>query len=177
MTTHVPDEALVDLALGAGSAEDRAHASACGACGPRVAELRETLELARQAEVPEPSPLYWDAMRNGVSRRIAEERRLPRFVILVPLAAAAALVAVLWMGPRAAPPRESPPPPLAAWSALPPVEQDDGLRVLEGLASANGGLAEWSEAGGLGSYLANLTEEESRVVADTLRQQRRGGES
>jgi hypothetical protein len=176
MTIHIPDDALVDLALGAGTAEGRAHAAACEACGPRLAELRETLDLARQAEVPEPSPLYWNAMRNGVSRRIAEERRLPRFVILVPLAAAAALVAVLWTGP-AARPRESPPPPLAAWSALPPVEDDDGLRVLEGLASANGGLAEWSEAGGLGVYLANLTDEESRVVADKLRQQRQGGES
>jgi hypothetical protein len=130
--------------------------------------------------VPEPSPLYWEALRRGVSRRIAEEgRHRPRVALLVTLTAAAAVAAVLLTRPPAQR-REAapmPPQPLVSWSALPPVEEDDGLRVLEGLAAANGELAEWSEAGGLGVYLANLSDDESRLVAERLRQGRRGGDS
>jgi hypothetical protein len=174
MTAHVSDAALVDLALGAGGARDRAHAGSCEACGRCVEEARGVLELARQAEVPEPSPLYWEALRRGVGRKIAEDKaRTPGWAVLVPLAAAAALVAVLVTGP-ASPPRDAASPPLAAWTALPLVEEDDGLRVLEGLALEGGELAEWDEADGLGAYLANLTDEDSRVLAQTLRERGQG---
>jgi hypothetical protein len=177
MTAHVSDDALVDLALGEGAAPDRAHAGSCADCARRLEEAKGALELARRAEVPEPSPLYWDALRRGVSQRIAEEKaRRRHFAILVPLAAAAALVAVVFTWP-ASRPRDAAPPPLAAWSALPLVEDDDSLRVLEGLALASGELAEWDEASGLGAYLANLTDEESQALAETLRERGQGGES
>jgi hypothetical protein len=177
MTAHVSDAAVVDLALGAGGALERAHAGACEACARRVAEARGALELARKAEVPEPAPLYWESLRRGVSRRIAEDKaRAPRVALLVPLAAAAALAAALFTRP-APPPKHTLEPPLAAWTALPLVEDDDGLRVLEGLALANGQLAEWDEAAGLGAYLANLSDADSQALAETLRERGHGGES
>lgn len=177
MTSHVSDEILYDLATGDGSAADRAHASSCGACGRRVEEVLSSVELARRAEVPEPSPFYWHALRRGVGQRIAEDGRKTRhFLVFVPLAAAAALVAALAAGPallrkgRVAPA-------LAAWSALPLEEEDDGLRVLEGVALSSSGLADLERAEGVEADLATLTDDESRALAESLRQHAQGGES
>lgn len=177
MTNHVGDEAVLDLALGEGAAAARDHVAACEACARRLAEAREGLELARRGEVPEPSPLYWEALRRGVSQRIAEDgARAWRFRLLVPLAAAAALAAVLLAPPAAR--REGPAStPLAAWQPLPAVEEDEGLQVLEGVALASGDLADWDEARGLGPVLAGLSDEESRALAETLRERGQGGES
>ena len=176
---HLTDEAVVDLATGAGEPRDRAHAATCAACAARVQESLEALDLARQAEVPEPSPLYWQALRSGVSRRIAEAGPEPRrFGVLVPLAAAAGLLAAV-LSLRSSPPQQPPPSEtrLPAWSALPLEEDDEGLRVLEGLALASGEVGDWQAAEGLEGYLASLTDDESRRLADRLRQQAQGGES
>lgn len=174
---HVGDDALVDLALGEGEAGAREHLEACESCARRVGEVLEGLELARRAEVPEPSAFYWETLRRGVSRRIVEEgSRASLLHWLAPLAAAAALVGVLVALPQAR--REGAlAPPLAAWSALPAAEEDEGLQVLEGVALASGDLAEWDEARGLAAVLAGLTDEESRVLAETLRERVKGGES
>jgi ferredoxin len=178
VTTHVSDAAVVDLALGAGTASECAHAGSCEACAERVLEAASALELAQRAEVPEPSPLYWQALRHGVRQRIAEEGQETRrrWAVLVPLAAAAAVLTALWNGPTL--PVKGPlAPGLAAWSALPLEEDDDGLRVLEGLALSSDELAGWNRGEGLSAYLANLTDDESRVVAETLRERGQGGES
>lgn len=176
MSGHASDESLVELALGTGAAGEREHVASCPSCARRVAEALEALELARRADVPEPSPLYWQALRRGVSRRIDEDaRQRRRFAILVPLAAAAALVALLLSG--GLPGRKRPAPPgLAAWSALPAEDEDAGLEVLEGLALANGDFADW-DAEGLGAYVARLSEDESKLVAEGLRGETGGGES
>ena len=177
MTEHVSDETLVDLALGAGTASEHAHVGSCEACARRVREAASALELAQRAEVPEPSPFYWQALRHGVSQRIAQEgQETRRSAFLVPLAAAAAVLAVLFSVPGL--PVKGPlAPGLAAWSALPLEEEDEGLRVLEGLVLSSGELAEWDRGEGLSAYLANLTDDESRVLAQTLREQKQGGES
>jgi len=181
MKPHLMEEAVLDLALGEGRSAERAHAATCEECGARLEETRAALELARRAEVPEPSPLYWRALRSGVNRRIAEAGSEPRrFGILVPLAAAAGLLAAVLSLRSAPPPPQQPQPSetrLPAWSALPLEEEDDGLRVLEGLALASGEIGDWQAADGLEGYLASLTDDESRVLADRLRQQAQGGES
>jgi hypothetical protein len=177
MTTHVTDETLVDLALGAGAAEAREHAAGCAACARRVEELREALELASGAEVPEPAAFYWQALRQGVSQRIANERHLARrFAVFVPLTAAAAVAAVLLAG-HAVPRRQPAAPALQAWSALPAEENDSALQVLEGLAIADGGISDWEPQSGLAAYVAGLTEDESRALAAALRQPQQGGGS
>jgi len=177
MTAHVSDDTLYDLALGEGPAAERAHVAACEACARRVEEIRLALGLAQRAEVPEPPPFYWQTLRRGVSQRIAEEgHKTRRFVVFAPLVAAAALVLALAAGPALFQ-KGRVEPGLAAWSALPLEEDDDGLRVLEGLALSSNGVAEWDPAEGLSAYLANLTEDESRALAERLREQERGGES
>ncbi len=180
MTRHVSDESLPDLAEGGGSDEDRAHAAGCGACTARVEETRAVLALARRADVPEPPPLYWEAMRRNVGRRLAEEpRRAPRWAWLTPVAAAAAAVVavvVLTTG-RTHAPSAPPERTLAAWSALPPAEDDASLEVLEGLAVADADLAELDEGRGVGAFLAGLSDEDDRALADSLRSARQGGES
>jgi hypothetical protein len=56
---------------------------------------------------------------------------------------------------------------VAAWSALPPTEEDEALPVIEGVAVA-GGEAAWDEGLGLGPFLAGLTDEESLALAEAL---------
>ena len=179
MTRHLPDESLPDLAFGRGSEADRAHAGACGACGSRLAEVRSALEIARRADVPEPSPLYWDAMRRSVGRRIGEEpRRRPGWAWLAPLAAAAALVAAMMLTTgRTHAPSATPEPGLPAWSALPKAEDDPSLVVLEGFAADDDELAALDEGGGVGPFLASLSDEDDQALADSLRGDRKGGES
>ena len=75
--------------------------------------------------------------------------------------------------PTAAP---MPSPSLPAWSPLPAAEDDEGLQVLEGLAAAGRDAGDWDEPSGLAPYLASLTDEESRALAESLRG-RKGGES
>jgi hypothetical protein len=179
MTRHVTDESLADLAEGLGSEADRAHAAACGPCASRVAEVRSALEAALRADVPQPSPLYWDAMRRSVGRRIGEEPpRRPGWAWLAPLGAAAALVAVMVVAAgRTGPPSPSPVPGLPAWSALPNADDDPSLLVLEGFTAENGDLAAVDEGSGVGPFVAGLSDEDSQALAESLRGGVKGGES
>jgi len=171
MTRHLSEGELVDLALGA-TGKDREHAAGCASCSFRLEELQQGLALARKADVPEPSPLYWDALRRNVSRRIAEEPRpLANWGRLLPLvAAAAALLAIALSGGHALRQlRHVSAPVLPSWSALPPEEDDPGLVVLEGLARTEGELTAWEEGRGLGAFLADLSEADELALADGLR--------
>jgi anti-sigma factor RsiW len=173
MMRHLSDEAAQDLAEGGGREASRAHVAECPRCAARVEEARAGLALARRAEVPEPSPLYWEAMRRNVERRIAEDpRRTPRWAWLAPLAATAAAVAVVALTTGRTPGRApSPEPVLSAWSALPPEDEDVSLEVLEVLAAATGDLGPIDEGQGVGAFVAGLSEEDVRALADTLRGQ------
>jgi hypothetical protein len=177
-TRHVSDPDLADVAFGAGKDADRDHAEGCAACSSRLEELREGLALARRAEVPEPSPLYWETLRRNVSRRIAEEPRpLAVWGRLLPLAAAAlVVVAVALSGGRALHPTREAAPALPAWSALPPEEEDPGLVVLEGVALGDGDLTAWEEGRGLGAFLASLSDADERALAERLQQATEEGE-
>jgi hypothetical protein len=175
MRRHLADERVLDLAEGAGSTEERAHVEGCAACASRVEATRGGMALARRAEVPEPSPLYWEAMRQSVGRRIGEEpRRAARWPWLLPLLAAGALVAVLWSGPAPGP-GPSPGPGLPAWTALPDADEDPSLTVLEAVLEASGD--DIDEASPVRAQVAALTDEESRALVDALRGNRNGGES
>ena len=179
MTRHVPEESFPDLAEGGGSEAERTHVRTCGPCATRVEEARAALALARRADVPEPSPLYWDAMRQSVGRRIAEEpRRAPRWGWLGPVAAAAAAVAVFALATgRTHAPSATPAPVLPAWSALPEAEDDPSFVVLEGLAVEEGDLGDLDEGRGVGALLAELSDDDYRALVDSLRGAGQGGES
>jgi hypothetical protein len=178
MTRHPSEECLLAVAEGGGREADRAHVAACAECGSRVEEARAGLALAGKADVPEPSPLYWGAMRRGIGRRIEADRARARWTWLAPLAAAAAVVVVVALARGPAPGPVAPPVPvLPAWSALPPAEDDASLQVLEGLAVADAGREAFDEELGVGSLLADLSDEETRALTDSLRGAGQGGES
>lgn len=167
MARHVTDETLLDALEGTADAESRRHAEACAACAERVEEARGGRVLAREAEVPEPSALYWEAFRRNVGRRIESDSagRSWRWACLPVVAAAAA---VLLAVPALRPPF-SPAPVLPAWSALPPADQDAGLAVLEGLDIAEADLSAVDGERDMIESLADLSDEEARAFQDALR--------
>jgi anti-sigma factor ChrR (cupin superfamily) len=179
MTRHPSEESLLAVAEGGGSGADLAHVAACADCAAQVEAARAGLALARRADVPEPSPFYWGAMRRGIGQRIEEDRARARWrTWLAPLAATAAAVVVVALASGRAPaPASSPAPVLSAWAALPPADEDASLEVLEGLAVADAGLEAFDEELGVGSLLADLSEEESRALAESFRAAGKGGES
>jgi anti-sigma factor RsiW len=176
MLSHVPEQRLLDVLEGRGAA-DRAHVDACPQCRTRLAEAQAGLALAVGAEVPEPSPLYWESLRRQVSRRVDEEgERQPAFwrrISLGPALAAAAVLAgivtFLPMGGRQ--PSPLPERPLPAWSALPPAEEDEGLDVLRAVAPTVADASVPGACGGVAECVIDLSDEESQVLADHLRRE------
>ena len=174
MIEHVRDDELMDAVEGTASAVVRQHVQGCAACRERVAEAAAGWELAREADVPEPSPLYWDAFRKQVGSRVGSERTW-RSAVWVPTLAAAAVMALAigWLKPGAGP--RGPMPTIPAWSAsLPPVGEA-GLAQLDALEPD--GADEWAAAGcsGLADCLSGLSEEETLDLAETLSLELEGG--
>jgi hypothetical protein len=167
---------MMDVLDGGGSPQDWAHVASCVECRSRLEEARAGLGLAARAEVPEPPGLYWEALRRNVSRRIAEEPSPPsRRSWLIPLAAAAAAVVVLVVSfVGRTPETPSAGTYLPAWSALPPVEEDEDLAAVSEVL--DDGLSEWAEGQGLGAFVAGLSDEESEALVAALRVERSEGE-
>ena len=178
---HLGEEALIDLMDGVAGPEARAHASSCLHCRARVEQSAAGLELAREADIPEPSPLFWDAFRRRVDQRIeAGDRdpawRRPTIRGLAPWLAAAAtlLAAVAGTLPRAHPPAPAAAPAsrgLPAWSALPPAEEDAAFDMLAAVVPGNTGLGPLAECDGLGDCLteaATLSDEDSAALTRAL---------
>ena len=177
MAKHLSDEKLMDLVEGAGEGEAREHLAACPACRARVEEAGHGLALARSADVPEPSALYWEAFRRQVGRRLVLEHRTSWRWRLIPLLAAAAAMIVVVpsiRGPRLNPTSRAAVVP--AWSALPPADDDPGLSVLAGFAASEGELLPPREGREVTELLGDLTEEESLALADALRAQLKDGQ-
>ncbi len=173
MAAHLSDEIMTELLKGSSSLEQEAHLAACEECASRLGQAGATLDLALQAEVPEPPGLYWEVLRRNVSRRIAEEprRRLP-WGWLVPVAATAgAIVVALSLGGHSPGPSGAPQA-LPSWSALPPMEEDLDLVVVSGFALENDELAEWDEGRGIGAFIVALSDEESAALVEALRVER-----
>ena len=181
---HLGEEALIDVMDGVADGEARAHASSCLHCRARLEQAAAGLELAREADVPEPSPLFWDSFRRQVDRRIEAGDpepawKRPSIRGLAPWLAAAAtlLAAVAGILPRAHSPAPAAAPAssgLPAWSALPPVEEDAALDLLAAVVPGNTGLGPLAECEGLGECLAEvstLSEEDSARLTDALQRE------
>jgi hypothetical protein len=174
MSDHLSDETLADALLGTPGAAALAHLRSCAACAARLAEAEEGLALARRDDVPEPSPFYWAALRREVARRVeGEPKRLAWAAWLVPLAAAAGLAAVVLARGPIRDPAPSPSAassavasPLPAWSALPPIDEDEAVPVLEGLVLVAG--PGWDEGRGPDAYVAGLSEDDQAALAAAL---------
>jgi len=71
---HLSPSELVDLVEGTLDAARAAHAQRCEACRVSAEELRRTLELGTtHADVPEPSPLFWEHLSARVRDAVAAE--------------------------------------------------------------------------------------------------------
>jgi hypothetical protein len=163
---HLSDEELLDALEGEGPSAARAHAAGCTLCSSRLDEARDGLGLTRQAEVPEPAPLYWDAFRRQVGRRVADEGRNRWRAWFLPALAAAGLALVVW-GPR--PPHvPAPQPLLPAWSALPAESEDEGLAVVQVFAPTIDDLRPLAGCGRGSVCLPELSDEESRALLKAL---------
>jgi predicted anti-sigma-YlaC factor YlaD len=170
MGEHVRDDELMDAAEGTASAVVRRHVEACVACRERVAEAAAGWEAARVADVPEPSPFYWEAFRRQLGRRVGAERRW-RLAAWTPALAAAAVLAVgIGLFTRSPEP-DRPADTLPAWTASWPAgEEDAGLARLGALALVD---ADEVAAGcsGITRCLAGLSDEEAMALADALTQE------
>jgi hypothetical protein len=173
-TRHLSEERLFDAAESVVEPDERAHLEECAECRALREEVRAGLVLAREADVPEPSPLYWEAFRRQVGRRIAEERR-PGRKWLLPLAAAAAAAAFLLPLSSGVNSRRASGPVLPAWSALPPADEDDGLALLAGSGVGESDLAAVAETADVDELLGDLSDEEQAAVGKLLQQRARPG--
>jgi hypothetical protein len=176
---HLVEEALIDVMDGVAAPEARAHAASCPACRARVDEAAAGLELARDADVPEPSPLFWHSFRRQVDSRIqADPVSLWKRVSVSPwlAAAAAILVAAAALVPRAT--TTAPPAPAAAvlpaWTPLPPADEDPGLDLLAAVVPGSTELGPLTECQGLGDCMteaATLSDEDSAKLTTALRRE------
>jgi hypothetical protein len=164
---HPGPDALLDLVEGGGEPAVRTHVASCAACTERVAEAAEGLGLALSHDVPEPSPFYWQAFRRQVGARLVDERAARRWRgWLMPAFATLGLLVAL---PAT---RVSPPPPgsplVPAWSALPAAEEDEGLPVLEALASDPTLELDTREGRGIAEVLSEVSEEDAAALVAAL---------
>jgi hypothetical protein len=70
---HLSAEELIDLAEGARPESSAPHLASCDDCRRQLAGVRATLHAAAEADVPEPSPLFWDHFSARVHEAIAAE--------------------------------------------------------------------------------------------------------
>ena len=161
MRSHLEDDALLDVIEGAASVEATRHVADCARCAGRIADARAGLAMAAGADTPEPSPLFWDAFRRRVASAIETEprsRRFGGFFVPALLATAATVVLVTFL-PREPEVTLVSPVPMASAAALP---------ALDDVADA-GSVDALVECRDLAACVANLTDEESRALADALR--------
>ena len=70
---HLSPDELLDLADGTRAETSVGHLAQCAACREQLADLRATMLLTLTADVPEPSPLFWDHLSARVREAVAVE--------------------------------------------------------------------------------------------------------
>lgn len=75
--THLTDIEFVDLVDGTLAPARARHLDACETCRASVSAIRETLSRAADAEIPEPSPLFWDHFSARVQEGVRAESVAP----------------------------------------------------------------------------------------------------
>jgi hypothetical protein len=106
---HLSPEEFIDVAEGTRSEASLPHLAHCEACRGGLADLRQAMAAAVEAEVPEPSPLFWQNLSARIGERIDAEAdgswwfawTRPR--VLIPLSACAVLALVIAFAPKRTP--------------------------------------------------------------------------
>ena len=111
---HLSASEFVDLADGTLPAARGAHVAGCGPCREQAEMVRSALAAAREAGVPEPSPLFWEHLSARVRNEIAETPapragwwRRPLPVLAWSIAAMLLAVLVVRQLPQRVPPAAS----------------------------------------------------------------------
>ena len=94
---HVNTEELIDIAEGTRPESAAPHLALCEQCRAQLHDLRAMISAAREIDVPDPSPLFWDHLSARVSAAVAAESAPAR---LKPLRDVAGTLAA-WFGGRA----------------------------------------------------------------------------
>jgi hypothetical protein len=178
MWTHLSAEQLMDALEGHADPRTAAHAAECARCRALVDHAREGLADAPKAVVPEPSPLYFTAFRRQLERRIAADTvPIWRWTLGPALAAGVVLVAALGILER--PARhvrvEAPELRLAAWTPLPPTEQDEGLALIQALGPSADDLVPASGCASVSDCVEGLSEDESHALLERMKTDMTGG--
>lgn len=100
--THLTSDELIDAVEGLLAPERQAHLATCGQCQVALADLSSVLNEAKQASVPEPSPLFWphfsERVRVAIDQDTAPGSNWPawlRWQVLLPLGAVAMIILAL----------------------------------------------------------------------------------
>ena len=107
--THLTPDELIDAVDETLMPERHAHLAACDVCRGNVDALSATLDDAKQASVPEPSPLFWNHFSERVRVAIDDAPSSPwpgwlRWQVLAPLGVAAMIILGLMIAvPKQAP--------------------------------------------------------------------------
>ena len=75
--THLTDVELVDLVDGTLAPARARHLDACETCRASASAIRETISRAADAEIPEPSPLFWERFSARVQEGVRAESVAP----------------------------------------------------------------------------------------------------
>src|SRR5688500_5208152 len=74
MTNHLSSQEFVNALDSALAAARQSHLDACASCQTQLAELRTLMQDASHgADVPEPSPLFWDHFHSRVLTAVQAE--------------------------------------------------------------------------------------------------------
>jgi hypothetical protein len=100
--THLTSDELIDAMEGILAADRQAHLAACEECRRQLDDLSSVLSDAKQASVPEPSPLFWNHFSTRVNEAIDTEPggawpQWLRWQVLLPLGATAMIILALMM--------------------------------------------------------------------------------
>ena len=133
--THLTPDELIDAMEGLLAADRQAHLATCEECQAQLASLSMALSDAKDAGVPEPSPLFWQHFSERVATAIRHDTARGsngpswlRWQILVPLGAVALIVLGLMISvPRS----DSPEPSLAVQAPEAPQAIDNWVMVTE----------------------------------------------
>ena len=98
--THLTPSEIVDALDGTLAPARQAHARECDVCRSDVDALGRLLAETRSADVPEPSPLFWERFSARVQAAIAEPAERPRrswfdWPVLAPIASLAVVLLIL----------------------------------------------------------------------------------
>ena len=75
---HLTSEEFVDIAEGTRSEASAPHLAGCDSCREQLIDLRSMMSMAKDVDVSEPSPLFWDHLSSRVSAAVAAEASVDR---------------------------------------------------------------------------------------------------